>query len=263
MKKINIDGSALSFEQDGRINFEEEAHVYTVDGVQMTPVSSVIASFFKPFDAETLSLRKCRGDIEAAARMREEWNCSGKFASEAGTHMHKQIEEFLNTGKQPDLKIDIEYVGNYVNKFETVDISSEWNHFMRFRNENHFTPFRTEWCVFDFDARIAGTIDLICSCSDGSFEIYDWKRSSRIDPQDVNRWANGLNGLEHLTDTAYVHYCLQQNLYRHILEKNYGIRISRMNLVVLHNRFSNYEIVPIPRMESEVQIIWDTIMARH
>ena len=102
---------------------------------------------------------------------------------------------------------------------------------------------------------MAGTIDLICSCPDGTYEIYDWKRSNKVNPKEANQWSNGINGLEHLPDTSYSHYCIQQNLYRYMLEKNYGIKIKRMNLVVLHPDFTSYSIVPVPMMDREVRII--------
>ena len=40
-----------------------------------------------------------------------------------------------------------------------------------------------------------------------------------------------------------------------MMEKNYGIKISRLNLVVLHPDFLNYNIVPVPFMDREVGII--------
>ena len=40
-----------------------------------------------------------------------------------------------------------------------------------------------------------------------------------------------------------------------MLEKNYGIIISRMNLVVLHPDFLNYNIVSVPVMDKEVAVI--------
>jgi hypothetical protein len=144
------------------------------------------------------------------------------------------------------------YKGNYVKVAQAIDISREWSYFKAFERDVTFQPFRTEWRVFDADARMAGTLDFVCKCSDGTYEIYDWKRSNKIDPNERNRWANGLNGLEHLTDTSYIHYCLQQNLYRYMLEKNYGIKVSRMNLVVLHPELPCYRVVAIPPMEREV-----------
>lgn len=254
--KRNIDGSTLSFPQDERINFEEIKHVYTIDGVEeFTSVSQVIGKFFEPFDAEKWSLRKTFGDEEKARQLRDEWNARGERASQAGTHLHKQIEAYLNNRQEPTLVTQVNYDGEFIHLHETVNIEREWSFFKDFERNVEFCPFRTEWAVFDEKAKIAGTIDLICSCPDGSFEIYDWKRSNRIKPDEQNRWASGKNGLEHLCDTAYIHYCLQQNLYCYILEQNYGLHINQMNLVVLHPDFDDYQIVPIPRMDNEVATI--------
>ncbi|MGM9832322.1 MAG: hypothetical protein ACI31A_01370 [Candidatus Limisoma sp.] len=253
----NLDGSELEFEQDKRISFEETTHTYTVAGIgEMTPVSSVVAKFFKPFDAEYWSRRKTSSDV-AAQRLCQEWEAKGLCAAGAGTHMHRQIELYINSGAEPDLHYDFEYNGTLHSERKSFDISHEWNLFKRFDAEVDYQPFRTEWKVFDAEHRIAGTIDLLCRTADGAFEIYDWKRSSKIDPDEINRWSSGINGLEHLTDTSYTHYCLQQNLYRYILETYYGLRIERMNLVVLHPSLDNYEIVEIPRMDYELKIIFD------
>ena len=257
VKGRNIDGSDLVFKQDDLISFDEASHTYTVDGVgEMTPVSSVIAKFFTPFDAEAVSLRKCQGDLFAAARLREEWEFKGALASQAGTFMHKQIENYLNDGTLPQtLKCWVKYDGNYIHENKIVDITREWTFFRAFDRDTVYQPFRTEWCVFDTEARMAGTIDLLCLRPDGTFEIFDWKRSAKINPDEVNAWSMGLNGLQHLSDTSYIHYCLQQNLYRYMLEKNYGIRVSRINLVALHPDLDNYKLIPIRRMDGEVSII--------
>ena len=44
-----------------------------------------------------------------------------------------------------------------------------------------------------------------------------------------------------------------------MLEKNYGVKVSRMNLVVLHPELPMYRVVPIPPMEREVKIILNRI----
>lgn len=257
----NINGSDITFAQDRLISFEESSHTYNVLGVgEMMPVSSVIAMFFNPFDAEQASIKKCYGNLVAAAKLREEWEARGAFASQAGTYLHKQIENYLNKKGEPhQLLCDVEYNGKYLHLNNRVDISKEWSYFKAFDSATTYQPFRTEWCVFDKETRMAGTIDLLCTRNDGTYEIYDWKRSSKIDPSENNAWSFGIKGLEHMPDTAYSHYCLQQNLYRYMLEKNYGIRISRMNLVVLHPNFASYKVVPIPIMENEVRTIIDFI----
>lgn len=252
----NINGSDLTFEQDNLISFDEATHTYSVDGKELTPVSNVVSQFFTPFDAERISIRKCHGDKNAARILRDEWAAAGQMASQAGTFLHKQIEDYISQGITPEtLECVTSYKGESISEEKIVDISKEWQYFLDFSRNVEFTPFRTEWKVFDLDARIAGTIDLLCTCPDGTYEIYDWKRSKKVNPNEINRFSRGLNGLGHLTDTPYVHYCLQQNLYRHILETNYGIKISAMHLVVLHPEKTAYEVVNIDRMDSEVETI--------
>ena len=256
MKNLNLNGSDIEFGQDGKLSFNDAEHIYSLDGVgTLKSVSNVVAMFFREFDALGISLKKCCGDEVAAAKLREVWESKGALASQAGTFLHKQIEDYFNGKEVPELLCNVSYNGNHVKCSETLDISREWNYFKAFERNTPMEPFRTEWRIYDADARIAGTIDLVCACPDGSYEIYDWKRSNKIDPTERNPWASGLNGLEHLTDTSYSHYCLQQNLYRYMLQKNYGRVISRMNLVVLHPDLPVYRVVPIPPMEREVDIM--------
>ena len=113
-------------------------------------------------------------------------------------------------------------------------------------------PYRTEWKVFDRTTKIAGTVDLICKNGDG-YDIYDWKRSSKI--HDTISYGCGFGGLSHLTNTTLNHYKLQQNLYRYILENQYGMNIKSMKLVVLHPDFSSYEIIDVERMDDEINAI--------
>ena len=256
---MNLNGSDVTFEQDGKLSFDEELHRYSLGDVVMRSVSNVVGMFFREFDAVGVSLKKCFGDETEAAKLRDSWECKGAVASQAGTFLHKQIEDYLNGKELPELLCEVNFNGCYINLNDTLDISREWSYFKAFERNVTFTPFRTEWRVYDAEARVAGTLDLVCACNDGTYEIYDWKRSNKIDPTERNRWANGMNGLEHLTDTSYIHYCLQQNLYRYMLERNYGIRISRMNLVVLHPDYSSYRIVEVPRMEQDVAIILSRI----
>lgn len=255
----NLDGSDITFQQDGKLSFNEKEHIYMLNDTEMRSVSSIVAMFFREFDTVGISLKKCYGNETEAAKLREVWESKGSVASQAGTFLHKQIEDYLNGKEIPDLLCDVCYEGNYVKCRHTLDISREWSYFKAFERNTPFIPFRTEWRIYDTDARMAGTLDFVCACPDGTYEIYDWKRSNKIDPAERNPWANGLNGLEHLTDTSYSHYCLQQNLYRYMLEKNYGIKVSRMNLVVLHPELPSYRVVSIPPMEHEVGIILDRL----
>ena len=108
MQNINLDGSSIVFERDEFIKFDEAAHRYSVDGYgEMRSVSSIVALFFKEFDAEYWSLRKCGGDATAAARLRDEWSARGCIASQVGTYLHKQIEDYLNGKRDIDVLCEV------------------------------------------------------------------------------------------------------------------------------------------------------------
>ena len=177
MTNINLNGSDITFEQDGKLSFDEEQHLYSLGDVVMRSVSNVVGMFFREFDAVGISLKKCCGNEVEAAKLRECWESKGAVASQAGTFLHKQIEDYLNGKQVPDLLCDVNFKGNYVSLNETLDISREWSYFKAFERNVAFKPFRTEWRVFDVDARVAGTLDLVCACDDGTYEIYEIGRA--------------------------------------------------------------------------------------
>ena len=258
----NLDNSSLFFPQDERITFQEEGHIYLLDGKrQLTPVSSVYSKYFKPFDNDHWAERKAQSLGITASELKEQWECNGMMASFAGTHMHKQIEEYLNGDEYMAPMCHFTYDGKHVHKDKIISIDKEIEYFLKFVKEVDFTPFRTEWRVFDEEMGIAGTIDLIASRNDGTHEFYDWKRSkSLIDEYGyvckINKFNTcGINGLEHIQDCSYWHYALQQNLYKRIVEKCYGLKISAMHLVVLHPIYPNYKVIDIPTMTHEIDYI--------
>lgn len=99
---------------------------------------------------------------------------------------------------------------------------------------------------------------------DDVYDIYDWKRSHRIITHhgkpiiDNDYFTKGINGLDNVSDTVYWHYCIQQNLYRYILEKNYDVKIGKMYLIVLHADYDNYCKLEVPEMNDVINIIVQT-----
>ena len=143
---------------------------------------------------------------------------------------------------------------------EVVSVETERQHFMRFVTDCHIRPYRQEWPVYDLEINVAGTIDMICREADGTFAIYDWKRSKKV----VNAYGQpiteafagktDLRGLN-LPDTSFYHYCLQQNLYRYMLQKNYGVKVSSLSLVVLCPDYPTYYVVKVPIMDDVIRQI--------
>ena len=50
------------------------------------------------------------------------------------------------------------------------------------------------------------------------------------------------------------HYCLQLNIYAHILETEYGFRVSGMFLGVVHPT-TTPRVLEVPRLDSEINVL--------
>ena len=95
----------------------------------------------------------------------------------------------------------------------------------------------------------------------GELFIFDWKRSTGVvDNQGepiLKDFNFGFSDLSHLADNSFNKYALQQNVYKHILESNYGKIISSMNLLVLHPDYNDYFHVKLPEMKKEAEFLID------
>ena len=244
------------YEQDRYIDFEPEGHVYTYQGqTQLLPVSSLIAHFFEPFDAQSAAQRQWERYHIPVEESLTKWERIGCLASEVGTFMHEQTEHYFQQGF-----FDTDYVFCFRGEEEHISIERERQHFLHFIEDYRIRPYRQEWPVYDTDLNIAGTIDMVCREADGTFTIYDWKRSGKVvNPQGQPIVAafggrTGINGIR-LPDTAFYHYCIQQNLYRYMLETRYGVKVRGMNLVVLCPDYPTYYVAQVPKMEEVVEQI--------
>lgn len=255
--------------RDRELHFDAATHTYMTRGIELDSVSNVIASHFPAFDAEMWSRIKARERGVSPSRIREEWHSRGAKASELGTHLHAQIEHWLQ-GEPVELAYSFIYQGQYVREDEVISLYPEWQQFQHFTEEiiegKGYSSYRTEWRIYDEEHRIAGTLDYLVQDHRGEFILFDWKRSEKLGsaygrsfiPRSDSSFGTGLEGLAHLTNSPYNRYALQQNLYRHILQSRYGIQLKEMYLVVLSPLYQYYHLVPVPRMDEEVAYILES-----
>ena len=240
--------------RDANISFQDEGHIYTIkhggksdDGdTGFTSVTTWLHSLFEKFDADKIinnmmkssrwSENKYYGMTKS--EIKDLWNANGQAASSAGTKLHYDIECTYN-------------------KMQVTNDSVEYKYFLEFYNKYcDLEPYRTEMLVYDEELRLSGSIDMIFRCSDGSFEIYDWKRSKEI--VKVSKWGKWIKSdvLSHLPDTNYWHYSLQLNTYKAILIKKYGMNVQNLYLVVLHPDNKTYLRILVPDLQKEVALLF-------
>ena len=235
-------------ERDERIQFSDSDHTYLIDKKnKAVSVTELIGRYFPKFDKEFWANKESIKTGKPKNEILKKWDDLGKKARDLGTELHEQIENFYNSK---------EYIR-----------SKEIDKFFKF-HKNHiqdkYKPHRTEWRIFDEDKNLAGTVDMVYEKENGELFIFDWKRSKKIINSDGsieknNPFENGINGLSHLPSSDYVKYCLQQNIYKFILESKYKKKVSSMNLLILHPHLDNYHIIQVESFKNETKYLLDSI----
>ena len=252
-------------ERDDRIQFEEETHTYTIDGVRKgwTSCTGFLHNFFGHFDADAVIAKMMSSSkwVESkyygmtAEAIKKQWSDKGAASSAAGTRMHLDIEHYYNATPLCASEIpSLEEGLAALEKDWVPNPGAEWNYFCDYERTyvipKGWKPWRTEWLVFDPEHKVAGSIDMIYMKPDGTLAIYDWKRIEELKTE--NRWQSGLGPVDHLPDTNYWHYSLQLNVYRYILQKHYGVVVSELALVILHPANNAWKVAKLNFMDEEV-----------
>ena len=77
-------------------------------------------------------------------------------------------------------------------------------------------------------------------------------------PVKINKYGEkGNYPLEHLDNTPYYHYALQLSLYKYILEKNYGMKISDLRLGIFHPTYNKPYVLRMPYLEKEINDLFN------
>jgi hypothetical protein len=237
--------------RDVRVKFYERDHFYTIDDIRVQKSGTAIVNeIFPHFDADKVIKNMKRKQSWknhplyglTTEEIKEKWRLNGVNASTLGTRMHRAIELYYNNVEQED---------------PSATETPEFSHFMKFvKNNPNLIPYRTEWSIYDEEYWIAGQIDLCTINVDGTVDLYDWKRCKAIKFEDYGaKMAN--HPFDFIPAGNYWKYVLQLNLYRYIIQKNYGFKVRNMNIIVCHPNNETYLEYYIPRMGNVIRAILD------
>ena len=220
--------------RDCRCVFVESTHCYYVDGLKVPwsgttlahychvqfDADAVLATYLpKPGWATMKGFVREDGSEMNADEIKDLWARNGMAQSRRGTLLHWQIECYFN--------------GYAVEKPHSPEFAIFLQFERFFLDVLGLTPWRVEMNLFHCGLRLAGQADLICKDHGGRLVILDWKRSKQIKDWAFNDEMQN-PPLDHLPNSNRHCYNLQLNVYRHILESEYGFEVSGMYLVVLH-----------------------------
>lgn len=235
------------------LGFDEKSHTYAKDETgnsEYISVTTLIERFF-PFDLKRYIERKAEEENRTEEDVLEEYLLLRDEAAEKGTFLHNQIE-------------------NYLKKTEFDSDSKEFALFLEFYNKEikarNLVFFDAEKMILSDRYNVAGTIDCLFKKENkDEYVMLDWKRSKKLIIDGRPRifgYGYALSELNILDNSSYNRYCLQQNIYKHIAETEYGMKISSMKLVVLHENYTDYHVLDVPTMKKETNIILNSLKVK-
>ena len=165
------------------------------------------------------------------------WKANANEAAARGTWLHLELEVLLNGGSVPYDNTEIQLFADFL------------------RSSAQLLAFRTEWCIFGEEEKLAGCIDFVAMDGSGQLILFDWKRTKQLRQKQASSWGRMQPPLSHLDDCAGVHYHLQLNLYKFLLQKYYSCRVGAMYVVGLHPDNASLGLFAdsVPDMTAEVE----------
>ena len=260
-------------ERDSLIKFYARGHKYEITTDPKSKYTSVTTwnhQQFPKFDADAIIANIFKSKAwgpdhkywgQSAEEIKASWKSNGDSVAGAGTNLHERIECFMN-----DKRFKFNYTHKELHEIydsdnhNKIDEAVEWEYFLKFvRDHPDFTPYRTEWMIFDEELKLAGSIDMVYENPDGTLTIYDWKRSKDI--TQINTWKKFASNplISHIPDTNFWHYALQLNTYKAIIERRYGKIVTKLCLVRLHPdiKEQTYELLEVPILTKEINNLFE------
>lgn len=201
--------------------FDEASHRYSLRGLNLRPVSSIIAAHKRPFDELAQAQRVAMRDERPVADVLAEWRVKRDAAMQLGKNAHEVIDRVLRAGSP--LALDHES--------PHVQAAMRW---VAQRQSEGMQIVATEARLAWVERGIAGTIDAL-AWHRGAWTLIDWKTNEKLTLQAEPHWrsAKMLDPVAHLDDCHGSHYALQLALYALMLREVYSVHVKRRLVVHL------------------------------
>ncbi len=208
------------------LTFEEERHIYTMNGKSDWPsVSKVLKKFYKEFPTDEAAMNKAGGNPEEAERLKEEWAAAGDYSTNMGSRVHYILE-----------KKTIERNGNYKEVRQPIfncdpsqlikgdAMIKAGEKYIKLMEERGAILLDTEMILGDPELGYVGQPDkvwLIVNRQKNSFGlvITDWKTNKPKNFQQTDFTERMFTPFEKLPNNALGHYFVQLPLYGKLLIK--------------------------------------------
>lgn len=260
---MNTD-SLLIWHKFNAYNFIESTHQYFYYNAPVKySVTQFIAKFYKAFDSEGISKKYAEKHNIPQEEVLADWKKKGDMASCAGTIIHSWLEN-AKRGKTFDIDYSqAEKLGIKEEVESRVKILLPQAKMFHEDTLNKLFPIQLEYTV-GIEDYIAGNIDMLCwNKKVQEFQIWDYKNLKHLDLNGNIFTKKCFYPFEAYKDTNYIHYCIQLNMYKCIIQRVLNVPIGKCYLVKFDyiNPDSSFEIHPCIDLQNECNKALDLLLS--
>jgi hypothetical protein len=208
------------------LSFEEENHIYTMNGRTDYPsVSKVLKKFYTEFPTEEAAYKKAGGDPQRQQELIEEWAAAGDYSTNMGSRVHFVLESELikrngnyKEVRQPEFKCDL----TQIMKGDNMIIAGK--KYLDLMEQRGAVLLDTEMVLGHPELGYTGAPDKVWLMmnrdkNDFGIVITDYKTNKPKNFISTSYTKKMLKPFTNYDDTALGHYYVQLPLYGKLLLK--------------------------------------------
>ena len=239
--------------------FYEDGHYYECKGKRVgISVTTFIHEFCNEFDAEGMAEKVANRDGKTIQQVLDEWAYKRDFSCEKGSLGHLYAQGLWNG---EDIKEIQDKIDLFTNGLENpIEIIQEQAERFYFDYQDHLEHLIDELPIGSEEYNIASCVDhLFYNKLTGGLVLVDYKTNSLMEGYNKKAYKKAMKvPLSHINDDALHHYHIQLSIYKYLIEKYTGLKVDEMFIVYMSENIENYEIIDIPYLKEEVEMILNT-----
>jgi hypothetical protein len=206
------------------LTFEEDKHIYTMNGRRDYPsVSKVLKKFYKAFPTEEAAYNKAGGDPEKQQQLIEEWAAAGDYSTNLGSRVHYMLEKTLiekngdyKEVRQPVFECDLTQL------MKSDNMIFAGKRYLELMESRKVELLDTEMVLGDPELGYTGQPDKVWltynkTGDDFGLLITDWKTNKPKNFEETRFTERMYAPFESYPNNALGHYFLQLPLYGKLL----------------------------------------------
>jgi hypothetical protein len=256
-----------------KLSFEEENHIYTMNGKTDYPsVSKVLKKFYTEFPTEEAAYNKAGGDPQRQQELIEEWAAAGEYSTNMGSRVHFVLEKNVieRNGKYKEVRQPI-FDCDLTQIMKGDNMIAAGNKYIKLMEERGAVLLDTEMVLGDPELGYTGQPDKVWLImnrikTEFGLVITDWKTNKPKNFLETIYTKRLKDPFGKYPDTALGHYYLQLPFYGKLLKKMLkGTKYEDIKLfgcVISHLKDdSQYDEYKVP--QEVIDIIMDMDMEKY